>query len=65
MEGEEGYKRLLNKNVAVFYADNEAHISRKDGLVVSVSNDAIILVIGVAEILLPKNKIVRVEVKNG
>ncbi len=64
MEKKEGYNRFLNKKVAVFYADGENHISRKDGLIISVSDDSIILYYSELEILIPKIKIVRVEVKN-
>jgi len=65
MEGKEGYGRFLNKDIALFYEDSENHISRKDGKIISVSEDAIILLTLYCEILIPKNKIVRVEVKNG
>lgn len=61
----EGFERFLNRRIAVFYEDSDNHISRKDGDLISTSSDSIILLsFNDLEMLIPKNKIVRIEFKN-
>lgn len=63
-QDKEGYERLLNKSVVVFYQDGSEHsVGRKDGKVLSVDNDSLILLSSYGELLIPKIKIVRIEIK--
>lgn len=59
----EGYERILNKSITIFYQDGENSVGRKDGKLISVSIDSLTLLTSFGEIIIPKLKIVRVEVK--
>jgi hypothetical protein len=51
---------LVGKEISIFYDDGAGHVSRKDGRCTSNSDTEIILE---DKIILPKQRIVRVEVR--
>ena len=69
MESEEikkGYDHFLNQNVKIIYYDSPEHATIKVGTLISNSVDAIILfeIASQKEVLIPKSRLVRVELQN-
>jgi len=64
LDGKEGWQRFLNTRVSIFYDDNSPQgVSRKDGLLISNDVDSIVLLSYNLQILIPKSKIIRLEVQ--
>ena len=53
-------EELIGKKIAVFYDDGTS-VSRKDGIVTSVTTDFLNLKVNNKELVIPKSRIVRIE----
>ncbi|MCL6494514.1 MAG: hypothetical protein K6T54_07000 [Ignavibacterium sp.] len=58
-----GYERFLNKQVKLIYYDSPEHATTKEGILISISDDALVMFENITqkEILIPKARIVRIE----
>ena len=62
----DGYERFLNEVVKIVYFDESPEVPiAKEGTLISISDDAVIVFVNVSqkEVLIPKNRIVRLERK--
>lgn len=59
----DSYEKFLNKQVVIYYYDSPEHVTRQDGIIISCIGEAIIISKENKEQLIPKARIVRIELR--